>query len=768
MRFDPEVAEKSAATTHLVLRRLDVEEPEAIHPLLFSRSDVTDLPSAAQLKRTFNDICGGGHQGHSSNAPESCFLHYSQFCDPGGYAKPPPGEEQIPISPACLPGGVPILEHLLALFKTQETVSGGSSFVRKMSGTLDLCNFHRQTGEVLPTVHTVIYGTSTLAELNEFMDLFNKRVAEFEAYKAEYIPNGLYSFDVEKVTRLYDAPFRLVDSVTGEVQRVIWEPRSLPARIHLGFYGERFDIVIPWEYKKMSRTFQADYSLRVPSQPLDDQWHALFGQLKGHGIGIGLSEDIKDLSTFLQTTYKFTTATGPISLRTLDLLVFLALAGYNSAKTNITGLNFMFTGGLVMKQWQIRCGFGRWGQATPLPPCLSLYLQSEVYGVLNTALLCLCCILVHWFPTPRIAAVCSRKHPSKFVGWFWRFILAITKGASIPVQALFHTTGDRVMDPKAMVRAIQFEPGTTPHFSAAEIADCIPPWRNVTAGGCPSDQLAIGHILANVWPLMKRKTTPLHLQWESAREVVDGFLTGLRSSSGGTKVTLQPGCTNDVATLDLPLCLPDTSNGTKLAPIRKEYVTYQASLPDGHALKRLSGAQLLLLFVWKYPEEAWDLYNRQAAGSVKYFSNRDYDLLQSVILAKDNYLAVVSQPEGYQRYCQARAIRNATARIECLKDRLKKAADEPSCLRIRKKLRKAKSQAARIPALPGEPSLLPRASNSWVPSPAPDWVGGEVQVVRRLPETPQIGEPDSPRMEVHDSEDEVEQLIIETADWDDL
>jgi hypothetical protein len=97
--------------------------------------------------------------------------------------------------------------------------------------------------------------------------------------------------------------------------------------------------------------------------------------------------------------FKFKNVAGPLTIHTLDLLVLLALAEYNSPKTSITALNFFFTGGIIQKQWEIRRGMGHWSSASAFPHCLNLYLQSEAIGVLNTALVALMCILVHWFVT---------------------------------------------------------------------------------------------------------------------------------------------------------------------------------------------------------------------------------------------------------------------------------------------------------------------------------------------------------------------------------
>ena len=103
-------------------------------------------------------------------------------------------------------------------------------------------------------------------------------------------------------------------------------------------------------------------------------------------------------------------------------------------------------GGFIVKHWKVHCGFGQWGSVAPLPTARTLYLQSEAIGILNTTLVCLCCILLHWFVTPGIAAVLSRKTPVKFLGWFLRFWSCILSEFAVPTAdqlAPLGTVGNR-------------------------------------------------------------------------------------------------------------------------------------------------------------------------------------------------------------------------------------------------------------------------------------------------------------------------------------
>jgi hypothetical protein len=168
--------------------------------------------------------------------------------------------------------------------------------------------------------------------------------------------------------------------------------------------------------------------------------------------------------------FKFKNAAGPLKIRTLDLLVLLALAEYNSPKPSITALNFFFTGGIIQKPWEIRCGMGHWSSASALPHCLNLYLQSEAIGVLNTALVALKCILVHWFVTPGIAAVASRKSPSIFLSWFWRIVCTVLTDAHLPHDLEFSNCGDHSHSPRQRIAMIAYTNGTVPVFSPEDLA----------------------------------------------------------------------------------------------------------------------------------------------------------------------------------------------------------------------------------------------------------------------------------------------------------
>lgn len=749
-------AKLRALRHHAVTRQDDAVNILRIHPLLNDRS-LKNLPSSAEMGAISRNVCRAPHPGRRDL--QSSFLYYYSQAEVGSYAPLIPSAGIPPLSTSCLPGGAAILEHLTALLSSQPSTVCGGSFLPWISGTLDLCSQYRQPTRTLPVVRTLVFGRSSDAEIASFAREFNSKIAASETLVRGFIPNAFYSFDVESVTALPNSAFKISD---GTLNGMELHEAKLPARIHFGFHDSRFEIVIPWEDRHLSSNLQASYTLHLPSGRQNSMWHGLFARLKGTAVGIGLKEDLKQLSDFLAHFFP-AGQFGPVLLKTADLEVLLAMAGFNSARTNISALNYFFTGGVILKPWQIRCGLGRWGSTDPLPPALSLYLQSEVVGVLNTALLCLCCILVHWFVTPGIAAVVSRKTPQKFIAWFSRFWATVLRGASIPATNQFGNSVDRVGSPREMVRSVVFSGGQPLIFTPEALASCIPPWRNVTGGGCPSDQLAIDHLLSTVWPMVKGAGVPLHLRWESNLKMVTGFLSGKPTPSARTWSSIDPGCQPDQATVDLPVLVPRSSGNGFLAPLRPHLAAYKSSLQEGHVLKALSISQLALSYAWQHPEETFGLFQHQISGQKKHFSNQEFDLLRPLVAASFPEVEESFAPTSYQCFRLARTCRNEGIRISQLKDRFLATSDPKSRRQLRKKMLKAVDNRFHA-----------RTRMEDISGPRDSFSSSNMEVVESLPsvtaevEALAITSPASPEVEPEDHSFEEESLQIDTPAWDDL
>jgi hypothetical protein len=260
-----------------------------------------------------------------------------------------------------------------------------------------------------------VFGRSSDKEIAAFLSKFNQTVRETAVHTPGHLPHSFYHFDVEEVSSCIDGGFVVQEE--GREERFISGTKAV-ARIHLGTHTTRFDIVIPWKAVHVLSNFQGSYRLELPKGPLSLKWITLFTQLAGTAVGVGIQEDLRGVGEFFGHFFPHLTP-GTLSLRMVNLEVLLALAGYNSPRTNITALNFFFTGGIVLKTWEMRCGFGLWGSTSALPDSLSLYLQSEAVGVLNTVLVCLCSLLLHMFPTPGIAARHAQAPPAVFRVVHW-------------------------------------------------------------------------------------------------------------------------------------------------------------------------------------------------------------------------------------------------------------------------------------------------------------------------------------------------------------
>lgn len=686
-------------------------------------------------------------------------MEYHRQVAPGHYAPPALHTGSSPLQLSSLPGGVAVLDHVWALAESQDSAMSGGSFLPFIKGTLELCSSHRQPSTASPRVRTLVFPTSTDAEILAFIRDFNTQVAESATPASGFLPHSFYHFDVESVTKYPECAFKILPHGHEEVH--IWS-NNLPARIHFGFHTARFDIVIPWQALGLGSNHQGAYRLKVPSLQVSRLWHDLFAKLDGIAIGIGLKADVEHLSAFLGHFFprdKF----GPIQLKTAELELLLAFAGYNSNRTNITALNFFFTGGFIVKHWEMRCGFGIWGSRPPLPPALSLYLQSEAIGVLNTALVCLCSILLHWFVTPGTAAVVSRKTPDKFLGWFTRFWSCVLRGYAVSTADQFCNSVDRTASPKHMLQRLVATQGE-PLFPASSLADCLPPWRNVTGGGSPSDQLTLDHLLTTFWPLLCRPEVPAHLRWGSNFQLVSGFLSGKPTPSARRWSTRLLGCHPDASLLEVPVLLPSATS--ILAPLRAELKSFRSSLLRDDPAKLLSLGQLLLSYAWQHPEEMFKLFEAQVLQERKHFTQRDFDLVRPLVLAYFPEAASLDGPAAYKRFKVGKLLKGDSGRLETLTRALGNARDPADRARLRRKIRGLRKTMLRL-----EEAVAPDASVLSPPqaqaSPAP-----ATQIVSPASPTLAEAEPDrdETRLVVYRettpgsiSDDE---LVVSTADWD--
>lgn len=717
----------------------------------------------------FDTLCGGDHRYHRRSSPDQCFMSYARRSDPSSYGPPATQGGEYPFSKSTLPGGAPILEHVRAVLSNQDPLTSGGTFKPFVKHTVQKCAEHRQVSDKSrPVVTTLIFGVSSLAEVQSFLEAFNQTVEANVNPPPGHLPSPFYSLDIEHVSGSVECPLKIVSA--GGVVTEYRARISLPARVHLGFYDRRFDIVFPWVHSAISDTYTGDYRLHLPAGPLHCLWHDLFAKLSGRGMGIGLDEDLVALNTFLASCYSFHHRTGPVKIRTVDLLVLLALSGYNTPKTCLSVLNFMFTGGVVQKAWKIRCGMGLWSMTTPLPPHLDLYLQSEAHATLNVANITSLTILIHWFVTPGIAGIVSRKTPVRFLAWFSRFLTAVLDGATFPGGNPFQGSCDRERHPRRLIKEIQYAPGHTPPFEPQMLALCIPPWRNVTGGGCDTDQRAFDHLICTVRVMLRADGVPSHYKWESDLRVIDGFLTGRPSPSAESVGAAVVGCGPDPATREIPKIL-DSNSDVASEPLRAVLRRFRAALPLKHKLKRFTLSQLLLLYSWQHPREIISKFELTSVGAAKFLFIEDYDLIRPLILAFLGREDAVPVPESYKTFLRDRRINlhlrqaKTLQAVDLLTDNVsKKRKNRQKFNQLRKKLAKSGVDLNRthvsdhtVKKLRVDAAVAPNIESS-VPS-------GEGFVLAHVEEERTVRYASSPSLS-DVSGDEI--LLVDTPSWEEL
>jgi hypothetical protein len=345
----------------------------------------------------------------------------------------------------------------------------------------------------------------------------------------------------------------------------------------------------------------------------------------------------------------------------------------------------VFTGGVVQKNWKIRCGLGLWA-LHPLPLHLTLYLQSEVHAALNAANIAMLCVLIHWFVTPGIAAVVSRKTPVKFLGWFCRFLLAILDGATLLGATPFGVDRVRGGDPRRLIENLQYAPDHTPPFKPTALALCIPFWRNVTGGGCLSDQRAFDHLISTVRVMLSAPDVPKHLRWESDLRIIDGFLTGKPSPSAASVMPIGVACVFDEAMRSIPRVM-DSVPGYATEPFRNVLRKYRAALPLRHELKHATVNQLLLLYTWQHPGAVLDMCDLTVSGVRRLFYTDDFDLVRPLAIAFAGSENVIPLPDIYVKFRRDRLVAKQLHHAKTLQAASALTSDRPNKRKIQRKFR---------------------------------------------------------------------------------
>ena len=416
---------------------------------------------------------------------------------------------------------------------------------------------------------------------------------------------------------------------------------DIPARITLGLWNHRFDIVFNFGYTEFySPTLEADFQLVMERTVLEDIWHKLFSMLRGYAVGIDLAATVDKLTAFVSHCFTFRNCQGPLQLKFIDLNVLIAIAGWNYPVANATSLHFFTTGGLLLRPWQLRYGLGKWFE-TDLCLSLNLYLQSESIAMMNAAALYSMIWMVHWFPTPGIASLTTRKDPVKFFKWFSNFQLSVLKGAFLPTSALFSEHSCRSADPKKMISMISYHAGHDPLFSAEKLASCIPSWGNPISSNCFSDLTAIEHILNVIYAVVNAPGVPTHLRFESDPMTVAKALTGKETLVGPySPCKSATGCRYAKEILSLPdVMTPLVQDGLNTT-VGKAYTVFSKFAKVENCAWNHTPLQFAILHAWTHPTQFCKLYidSFMKKKKIQYFQ------LQELLVLKPLASALLALP----------------------------------------------------------------------------------------------------------------------------
>lgn len=486
---------------------------------------------------------------------------------------------------------IPVLEHVNACLKAQDNNTTSSSFLPFIRETLAILSKSQDGSSTVP-VHSIVFGQSSEVEMKKFLKSFNEAQEKETRNQFGKLPNPFWSLNIQYL----DNPPHIL---RGAV-RLGPLTFKVPARLSLGFWNQRWDIIFPFTTGKNVAQLTLD-------KTYPDYWISLFQKLNGYAIGINIGKEIENLKQLVSYYRWRSNQDKRVEMKTVDLNVLLCMAGWNTAFGTLPlELNLAFTGRILKKS-----------------------VQAVHISNMNTAVLCSILWLMHWFATPAICALCSRKDPIKFLSWFSSFQVNILAGAHFKEMNIFNWAIDRRTNPSEMIAKIQYKSSNcqAPILSAKSLSECIPTYRNVTSGGPASDQEVIDSVF-KLHVKLQDEAVPKHLRWQSCKSAFSA-LTGKSppSATGEINVT-SLGCHRDKAILSMHnvTMMPGYNNLT----LRDALLKHNQTISRDDPRTQLSGDQLLLLFIWKNPKRAVKLYEK---SQFKYFQPEDLNLVRPLIMA---------------------------------------------------------------------------------------------------------------------------------------
>ena len=157
-------------------------------------------------------------------------------------------------------------------------------------------------------------------------------------------------------------------------------------------------------------------------------------------------------------------------------------------------------------------------------------------------------------------------------------------------------------------------------FSPEELATCIPPWRSVTGGGCPTDLLALDHLFGVVYPIINKDQVPMNLRFEcNCKEASQALTATPVPCAKGTEYS-SLGCQPDDFLLRIEMLTDKMASSSKT--LKQILRDHRDSQDRSSPLGKLNSNQLLILYTWRHPTECLRLYSNTfySKKKIKFFN----------------------------------------------------------------------------------------------------------------------------------------------------
>ena len=541
-----------------------------------------------------------------------------------------------------LPASLPVIEHVLAVCKYQDVFTAGGSYNEGIMGTVDeIMNYWNHGLTHRTQVKTITFGVSNHFNFKCFQKSIQDGLNAFRSNEVWY-PINHYTFHVEYISGTWNG----TDS-------------SWPARIVLGIWSYRWEIIFPW---KFSQTDTGDSLVLDLSENIPSFWLEFFRSPPGFAVGLHLREDLRALNQFF-SSLRFTEKFKPVTLRSIDFASLMALCGYN-APLNYTALAWIFTGAKFADIPSMGPCLGMHHQEKP-PSFLCYYIQNKVTVIMNASTLAMIVFSMNLFPTPGIASLLSRKSLRKFFEWQQKFL----------EEFLFDTTLDHSVflnpdydEPEERILQIHSYGKVT----RDDMCKIFPTWSNICFSGCPTDAVAIEHIMTNLLPILKASGMPIALKWNvSPKLLLDIFGAPQRTSSDSDLI----GCQVDDSVPRIPRLLGLHST----IRVIKACKEFRDSEPEESKFKDFSLTQLMVLYVWIHLEDCYWMYGATLSFPFKkvervdnrFFDSKDLSIVGPVLsLLQDS--ASYKMTNFLTRHVQKKHEISVVKKLEQMEEKAKK------------------------------------------------------------------------------------------------